>query len=64
MDSHDQLGDGRRIRILNIVDEDSRTCVGQWVDTSISGERMTRFLDELNLDRGLPKTIVLGNGLR
>jgi len=36
MDSHDQLDDGRRIRILNIVDEDSRTCVGQWVDTSIS----------------------------
>jgi putative transposase len=59
---HDQLGDGRRIRILNIVDEYSRACVGQLVDTSISGERMTRFLDQLKLDRGLPKTIVLDNG--
>ncbi len=59
---HDQLGDGRRIRILCIVDDYSRICVGQLVDTSISGERMTRFLDELKLDRGLPKTIVLDNG--
>jgi putative transposase len=59
---HDQLGDGRRIRILNIVDDFSRTCVGQLVDTSISGARMSRYLDELKLNRGLPGTIVLDNG--
>ena len=40
---HDQLADGRRIRILNIVDDYSRRCVGQLVDTSISGQRMTRL---------------------
>jgi putative transposase len=59
---HDQLGDGRRIRILCIVDEYSRVCVGQLLDTSISGERLTRFLDQLKRERGLPKTIVLDNG--
>ena len=57
---HDQLANGRRIRILNIVDDYSRSCVGQLVDTSISGERMARFLDEVG--RPLPRTIVLDNG--
>ena len=56
----DQLADGRRFRILNVVDDFSRECVGQLVDTSISGARMARFLTEL--DRPLPKTIVCDNG--
>ena len=29
---HDQLADGRRFRILNIVDDYSRVCVGQFVE--------------------------------
>jgi putative transposase len=33
------------IRILNIVDDYSRGCVGQLVDVSISGARVARFLD-------------------
>jgi len=56
----DQLVDGRRFRILNVVDDFSRVCVGQLVDTSISGARMARFLTEL--DRPLPKTIICDNG--
>ena len=59
---HDQLTDGRRIRILNIVDDYSRTCVGQLVDTSISGLRVTRCLDELASTRGFPASIVMDNG--
>jgi len=59
---HDQLTDGRRIRVLNIVDDYSRTCVGQLVDTSISGLRVTRCLDELASARGLPGSIVMDNG--
>ncbi len=58
----DQLVNGRRFRVLNIVDDYSRACVGQLADTSISGERLTHFLDELSLTRPLPKTIVLDNG--
>lgn len=59
---HDQLANGRRIRVLNIVDDYSRVCVGQLVDTSISGLRLSRFLDEVGLDRPLPASIVMDNG--
>ncbi len=59
---HDQLSDGRRIRVLNIVDDYSRVCVGQLVDLSISGARVARYLDQLAETRGLPRRIVLDNG--
>ncbi len=58
----DQLSDGRRFRVLNIIDDYSRECVGQIVDTSISGLRVSRFLDQLKITRGLPKGIVSDNG--
>lgn len=59
---HDQLVNGRRMRVLNVVDDYSRRCVGQLVDTSISGTRMARFLDQLGEEYGLPRTIVMDNG--
>jgi len=59
---HDQLSDGRRLKILNIVDDYSRICVGQLIDSSISGERLCRFLDELSAARSLPEKIVMDNG--
>lgn len=58
----DQLANGRRFRVLNIVDDYSRECVGQIVDTSISGTRLARFLDELGQHRSLPRTLVCDNG--
>lgn len=59
---HDQLADGRRFRILNIIDDYSRVCVGQVVDFSISGARIARYLEQLRDTRGLPKYLVLDNG--
>jgi putative transposase len=59
---HDQLASSRRIKVLNIVDDFSRVCIGQVVDLSISGERMARCLDELGQTRGLPQRIVMDNG--
>lgn len=59
---HDQLADGRRIRMLSIVDDYSRACVGHLVDTSISGVRLVRYLEELALTRALPTSIVMDNG--
>lgn len=56
----DQLANGRRFRILNVVDDFSRECVLQVVDFSISGHRLVRELDRLN--RKLPKTLVCDNG--
>ena len=58
----DQLATGRRFRILNIVDDYTRECVGQIVDFSISGQRVSRPLDQLQRDRGLPKAAVSDNG--
>ena len=40
---HDQLADGCRIHVLNVVDHYSRGCVGQLVHLSISAERLTRL---------------------
>ena len=38
----DQLATGRRFRVLNILDDYCRECIGQIVDTSITGERVSR----------------------
>jgi putative transposase len=58
----DALWNDRRFRVLNIVDDFSRECPGQIVDTSISGARLARFLDELAVRYGLPQEIVMDNG--
>jgi putative transposase len=59
---HDQFADGRRFRILNIVDEVTRECLAAIPDTSISGKRVVRELDRLIAERGRPATIVSDNG--
>jgi len=58
----DQMATGRRFRVLNIVDDFTRQCVGQWVDTSISGHRLADVLDDIGRRIGLPHSIVLDNG--
>ena len=58
----DQLANGRRIRVLNVVDDFSRECVLQVVDFSLSGTRVARELQRLAERRPLPKTIVCDNG--
>ena len=59
---HDQLAGGRRFRVLNVVDDYSRECIAQVVDTSISGQRVARCLTELIESRGKPAGIVCDNG--
>ena len=59
---YDQLANGRRFRVLNIIDDFSREVVGQLAAFSISGLRVTRFLDQLGEARGLPKQIICDNG--
>jgi len=58
----DQLANGRRFRVFNVVDDFSRECVLQVVDFSIGGHRLVRELDQLGEYRQLPKRIVLDNG--
>jgi len=60
---HDQLSDGRRFRVLNIVDNFSRECVGQIVDFSITGQRVANYLSALIERLGVkPARIVCDNG--
>ena len=56
----DQLANGRRFRVLNVVDDFSREYVLKVVDFSISGHRVASELDRIA--RKLPKTIVCDNG--
>ena len=59
---HDQLACGRRLRILNIVDDVTRECLAAIPDTSISGRRVARELTALIKRRGKPGMIVSDNG--
>lgn len=53
---------GRRFRVLAIVDDFSRECLALVADTSLSGLRVTRELDNLIQSRGKPRTVVSDNG--
>jgi putative transposase len=58
----DALRDGRRFRVLAIVDDFTRECLSLVVDTSLSGARVARELDRLIEERGQPCSIVSDNG--
>ena len=57
----DAFTDGRRFRVLAVVDDFSRECLALVVDTSLSGWRVTRELDAFMAVRGKPSTIVSDN---
>jgi len=56
---HDRLENGRKIKILNVVDDFSKRCIGQIVSSSITGLDLVRFFDELE-DR--PRVLRCDNG--
>jgi len=58
----DQFTDGRRLRVLVVVDDCTGECLALIADTSISGTRVARELDRLLDQGGKPKTIVSDNG--
>jgi len=58
----DTISDGRRFRVLAIVDDYTRECLALVADTSLSGLRVTRELDGVIRLRGRPGTIVSDNG--
>ena len=59
---HDQFANGRRFRVLNIVDDVTRECLAAIPDTSIPGRRVARELMALITRRGKPGMIVSDNG--
>ncbi len=58
----DAFTDGRRFRILTVVDDYTRENLALIADTSLSGLRVTRELDRVIAERGQPGTIVSDNG--
>ncbi len=58
----DQFTDGRRFRVLTVVDDCTRECLALVADTSLSGLRVARELDRIIEERGKPKMIVSDNG--
>jgi putative transposase len=58
----DAFADGRRFRILAIVDDFTRECLALVPDTSLPGLRVVRELDALITARGRPAMCVSDNG--
>lgn len=59
---HDALYSGKRFRTLNVLDDYNREAVAIEIDTSLSSVRVTRVLERLRRERGLPQVIRLDNG--
>ncbi len=58
----DSMRTGQKLRVLNIVDDCTRLSTAITADTSISGQRVVRTLEEAAAVHGLPKSIVTDNG--
>src|ERR1700685_920750 len=58
----DTLATGRGIRVLAVVDAFTRENLSLEVDTSLSGQRVTRALDAVIEQRGKPESIRCDNG--
>jgi putative transposase len=58
----DTLASGRRFRILTVVDDFTRECLGLVVDTSLTALRVMRELNYIIESRGGPRMIVGDNG--
>ena len=58
----DQLSNGRRFRVLNVVDDHTCEMLGQLTNFSISGQQVARFLNQLLDQRGKPDQVICDNG--
>lgn len=58
----DGLTDGRRIRVLTIVDNVSRVSPAIEVGSSLTGERVVSVLERLKRTIGVPQRIAIDNG--
>jgi putative transposase len=59
---HDAVESGRAIRVLSVVDAYTRECLALEVDTSFASRRVTRVLEAILAERGVPQVIRCDNG--
>jgi len=58
----DALMHGKRFRTANVIDDCNREGIGILASTSLPATRITRWLDNIALWRGYPKSIRVDNG--
>ena len=59
---HDTLANGRKIRILNIIDDYNREALAMEVDYSLSSHNLCRIMKRLIEERGKPAEVRCDNG--
>ena len=59
---HDQLEDGRTVRLFNVIDDFNREGLGIEIDFSLPAERVIRALEQIIEWRGCPQVIRCDNG--
>ena len=59
---HDQLADGRRFRVLTVIDQWSRESLSLESGFSLSGQDVANALERLSWQRPLPKAITVDHG--
>lgn len=59
---HDQLSDGRSVRLLNVIDDFNREALAIEVDFSLPASRVVRTLEQLIAWKGKPAAIRCDNG--
>ena len=59
---HDAAESGRKFRALSVVDPFTRECLALEVDTSMGSRRVTRVLEQIIAERGVPQAIRSDNG--
>jgi putative transposase len=59
---HDQLANGRRFRVLTLIDQWSRESLSLESAFSLSGKDVTNVLEGLSWQRPLPKAITMDHG--
>ena len=58
----DQVFDGRKFRLLTLVDDFSRESLSIELDQRLTGARVAAILDRVARERGLPEKTRVDNG--
>jgi putative transposase len=59
---HDAAESGRKFRVLSVIDVYTRECLALEVETSFASRRVTRELERIIRERGVPEAIRCDNG--
>ncbi len=59
---HDAAESGRKFRVLSVIDVYTRECLALEVDTSFASRRVTRELEKIVAERGVPEAVRCDNG--